>query len=308
MTAGRQSIAGIHHITAIAADAQATVDFYTRVLGVRLVKLTVNFDDPGTYHLYFGDEVGRPGTILTFFPFPMAAPGKGGPGAVSAVPYAVAASALEDWLIRLAEHGVATSGPIRRFGTDVIGFADPDGMPIELVAREAARPALLGFDGAMLCSLRPAETLRLLTEVFGYREIARADDRVRLEAESDAEIGRSLEVLLSNSSRLRPGAGTVHHIAFRARDDADQARWRERLIAAGLQPTEVIDRQYFHSIYFREPGGILFEIATDPPGFGVDETDLGTSLKLPPQYEPRRAEIERRLPPLKLPGALHNPA
>jgi glyoxalase family protein len=304
----KPTIAGVHHITAIAVDAQTTVDFYTRVLGIRLVKLTVNFDDPGTYHLYFGDETGRPGSVLTFFPFAMAARGKSGPGSVSAVPYIVPANALDAWLVRLAEQGVATTGPFKRFDAEVVSFADPDGMPVEMVSRAVAGTALPGFDGATLWSLRPAETLRLLTEVFGYREIARSDDRVRLEAQGEAEIGRSLEVLLSNSSQLRPGGGTVHHIAFRARDDEEQAQWRERLIAAGLQPTDVIDRQYFHSIYFREPGGILFEIATDSPGFGVDEKELGTSLKLPPQYEARRAEIERRLPPLKLPAALHNPA
>jgi len=300
------TISGIHHITAIAADAQVSIDFYTRILGLRLVKLTVNFDDPGTYHLYFGDEGGRPGTILTFFPFAMAAPGRSGAGEVDTTTFLVPADALEPWIVKLEGHGIATDGPASRFGQPFIGFKDPDGMKLELAAAPTGTgEAILGFAGATLWSLAPDRTLRLLTDGFGYAVEAEEPGRIRLRAAGEAGIGDRIDILTgSDRTRARPGAGTVHHIAFRVPTDTAQAEWREKISALGYDVTPVVDRQYFHSIYFRERGGILFEIATDPPGFAVDEAAeaLGTGLKLPSRYEADRARIEKRLPPVRLPG------
>jgi len=298
-------IPGIHHITAIAADAQRTIDFYTRILGLRLVKLTVNFDDPGTYHLYLGDQAGRPGSILTFFPFAMAAPGKSGGGVVDTTTFLVPVDALEDWIVRLEGHGIVTEGPDERFGRPFIAFTDPDGLKLELAAAgSGSGDAIIGFAGATLASLDPDRTLRLLTDGMGYTVANEGEGRVRLVAHGDMP-GATLDVLTGPSAaRARPGAGTVHHIAFRVPNDEAQEAWRERIAGLGYDVTPVIDRQYFHSIYFRERGGILFEIATDPPGFTVDEAPdrLGTGLMLPPIYERDRGTIEKRLPPLRLPG------
>lgn len=299
-------IPGIHHITAIAADTQGCIDFYTRILGLRLVKLTVNFDEPGTYHLYFGDEGGRPGSILTFFPFAMAAPGRPGAGVVDTTTFVVPADSLEDWIVRLEGHGIVTEGPDQRFGQPFIAFTDPDGLKLELAAAPSGKgDAILGFAGATLWSLAPDRTLRLLTEGLGYAVEGEEPGRTRLRAAGDAEFGRHIDVITqTGATRARPGAGTVHHIAFRVRTDADQEAWREKIGSLGYDVTPVIDRQYFHSIYFRERGGILFEIATDPPGFAVDEAPerLGTALMLPPRYEADRERIARRLPPVRLPG------
>jgi glyoxalase family protein len=299
-------ITGIHHITAIVADTQRCIDFYTRILGLRLVKLTVNFDDPGTYHLYFGDEGGRPGSILTFFPFAMAAPGRSGSGVVDTTTFLVPAEALEDWIVRLEGHGIVTEGPAERFGQPCIAFADPDGLKLELAAdASGSGDAILGFAGATLWSMAPDRTLRLLTEGLGYGIVGEEPGMTRLRAPGDAALGRQIDVITRpGATRARPGAGTVHHIAFRVPDDAAQEDWRERIAGLGYEVTPVIDRQYFHSIYFRERGGILFEIATDPPGFAVDEAPdrLGTALMLPPRYAADRERIEKRLPPVRLPG------
>jgi glyoxalase family protein len=300
------TIPGIHHITAIASDAQKSIAFYTRVLGLHLVKLTVNFDDPGTYHLYFGDEGGRPGSILTFFPFAMAAPGKSGAGVVDTTTFLVPADSFEGWIERLEGHGIDTEGPDQRFGQAFIAFRDPDGLKLEIAADGPGKgDAILGFAGATLWSSAPDHTLRLLTDGFGYAAEGEEPGRVRLRATGGANIGDRIDVLTGgDTTRARPGAGTVHHIAFRVPDDAAQERWREKVAALGYDVTPVIDRQYFHSIYFRERGGILFEIATDPPGFAVDEAPnrLGTSLKLPQRYERDRERIEKRLPPVRLPN------
>lgn len=300
------SIPGIHHITAIAADTQQSIDFYTRILGLRLVKLTVNFDDPGTYHLYFGDDGGTPGSILTFFPFAMAAPGRPGAGVVDTTTFLVAPDALEPWIERLEGRGIDTRGPEERFGQPFIAFTDPDGTRLEIAAAGAgAGDAILGFSGATLSSLAPDRTLRLLTDGMGYAVVGEENGRIRLKAAGDGLVGTLLDVLTDGGgTRARPGAGSVHHIAFRVRDDAAQAEWRDRIAGLGYDVTPVIDRQYFHSIYFRERGGILFEIATDPPGFAVDEAPdrLGTALKLPDRYEADRDRIARRLPPVRLPG------
>jgi glyoxalase family protein len=302
-------LAGIHHVTAIAIDPQANLDFYTGVLGLRLVKLTVNFDSPDVYHLYFADEAGHPGTILTFFPFTMAARGRSGAGMVDAVTFAAPANALESWMLRLTEQGIEFDGPMRRFTDQVIAFQDPDGLKLEIVARDhlGQADALQGLDGVTLCVEAPDRTATLLTDTFGYRPVAEESGRLRyIAAGDDGAPGKTIDILCEpDATRRRPGGGTVHHVAFRARDDAELMAWRERIAAQGFDVTPVRDRQYFHSIYFREPGGILFEIATDPPGFAIDEpvVRLGTRLKLPPWLEGQRETIERRLPPVRLPGA-----
>jgi len=300
-------IPGIHHITAIASDAQQSIDFYTRVLGLRLVKLTVNFDEPGTYHLDFGDAAGRPGSILTFFPFAMAARGRSGAGVVDATTFLVAPDALEPWIERLEGYGITTRGPAERFGQPFIAFEDPDGMKLEIAAADqGSGEAILGFSGATLWSLDPDRTLRLLTETMGYAVAGEEDGRIRLRAPGDGPLGTLIDVLAGEpaTTRARPGAGSVHHIAFRVPTEAAQAEWRERIAGLGYDVTPIVDRQYFRSIYFRERGGILFEIATDPPGFAVDEApaDLGTALKLPPRYEGERERIAKRLTPVRLPG------
>jgi len=314
-----QKIPGIHHVTAIAIDPQTNIDFYTRVLGLRLVKETVNFDDTGTYHFYYGDRTGRPGTILTFFPFVLAGRGRNGNGVVDAVTFAVASKSIESWMVRLTENGIDFDGPSARFSHQVIGFRDPDGLKLEIAGLEelggvstsatdrGAPDSIRGFDGVTLCVETPERTIKLLTETFGYRLVAEESGRARFLAGNDGAggIGTAVDILCHPEvidSRL--GGGAVHHVAFRARSDEEHKIWREQIVALGFNVTPILDRRYFHSIYFREPGGILFEIATDAPGFAVDEEAdrLGTALKLPPWLEPSRASIERRLPPVRLPG------
>jgi glyoxalase family protein len=279
------------------------------MLNQRLVKRTVNFDDPGTYHLYHGDHRGSPGTILTFFPFVDAGPGRAGPGMADAVAYAAAPQEFGRRMDRLALDAIDFDGPVERFGNRVIALRDPDGLAIEIVERQdAAAGSLGGFDGVTLWLRDPAPTARLLVDLFGYSELGEETEgavlRLRLRAEGD---GRGAVVDLKRdpaASIGRQGAGTIHHVAFRTRTADEQRAWRERLLSAGFDVTPVIDRQYFDAIYFREPGGVLFEIATDPPGFAVDEPveSLGEALKLPPRYEPMRERIERVLPPLKAPA------
>ncbi|MFA5538717.1 MAG: ring-cleaving dioxygenase [Gemmobacter sp.] len=303
------TIPGIHHVTAISGPAQENLDFFTGRLRQRLVKRTVNFDAPDTYHLYYGDRAGSPGTILTSFPFVNAGPGRAGPGMASAYAYAVPKGGFDGWMERLALDAVDFDGPGERFGARVITLRDPDGAPVELVEtdRESGEP-LDGFHSVTLWERDPAATARLLTDVFGYRdggsETTGGVERQRLIAPG-AERGNVIDLIRSDAPSIgRPGAGTIHHVAFRARTDDEQLEWHERLASAGHPTTPVIDRQYFNAIYFREPGGVLFEIATDPPGFAVDEPveTLGQALKLPPQYESQREKIERVLPPLKVPA------
>jgi glyoxalase family protein len=302
-----RSIQGIHHVTAISGPAQENVDFYTKTLKQRLVKKTVNFDDPGTYHLYYGDHTGSPGTILTFFPFADAGPGRAGPGMASAYSYAVARAGFDALMEKLALDAVDFDGPVERFGQRVITLRDPDGAPVELIEtdRDSAE-ALDGFHSVTLWEADIAPTARLLTDVFGYEEVGHEDvdgtERLRLKTPGEAR-GTVIDVMRSDAASIgRSGAGTIHHVAFRAADDADQLEWREAVAGAGHSVTPVIDRQYFNAIYFREPGGVLFEIATDPPGFAVDEDvdHLGEALKLPEKYEAHRDRIEAILPPLKV--------
>ncbi len=300
-------IPGIHHVTAIAGSAQANVDFYTGTLKQRLVKTTVNFDAPDTYHLYYGDHVGTPGTILTFFPFADAGAGRAGPGMASAYAYAVPKGRFDGWMEGLALNAVDFDGPADRFGARVITLRDADGAPVELVETDReTEDALDGFHSVTLWLRDLAPTARLLTEVFGYEEQGRETingvERLRLAAPGDAK-GRIIDLIRSDAPTVgRPGAGTIHHIAFRARNDAEQREWQKRLADFGHPTTEVIDRQYFNAIYFREPGGVLFEIATDAPGFAVDEPveTLGQALKLPAKYEPIRDRLTRVLPPLRV--------
>lgn len=296
-------IPGIHHVTAISGPAQANVDFYTGTLGQRLVKKTVNFDAPDTYHLYYGDAAGSPGTILTFFPFADAGPGRAGPGMASAYAYAV--PDLDAVMAELALKAEDFGGPAERFGQRFITLRDPDGAPVELIEDRAA-PDRHGFHSVTLWERDPDRTLRLLTGVFGYEDGGQETEgsvtRHRLVAPG-GERGAIVDVIRDTKVALpRPGAGTIHHVAFRARTQDEQDGWIDRLAEAGHRTTPVIDRQYFNAIYFREPGGVLFEIATDPPGFAVDEPaeTLGQALKLPPQYEPIRDRIERVLPPLRV--------
>ena len=308
-----RTIPGLHHVTAISGPAQANVDFYSGLLNQRLVKKTVNFDAPDTYHLYYGDRAGSPGTILTFFPFADAGPGRAGAGMASAVAYAVPNGGLDGWMTHFAEQAVDFDGPVTRFGEQMIALRDPHGLQIELIetgnVREAeAAPADDGFHSVTLWLGNPDPTARLLTELFGYAHVGEAADakgrRQRLAALGGGR-GSIIDLLRSDAPSIgRQGAGTIHHVAFRAENDEVQLEWRERVAAFGLDVTPVIDRQYFNAIYFREPGGILFEIATDPPGFATDEdeTALGTHLMLPSQYERRRAAIERALPAIRVPA------
>lgn len=314
-------IVGLHHVTAIASDPQRNLDFYTDVLGLRLVKRTINFDDPGTYHLYFGDDAGSPGTILTFFPWPHAARGTRGAGETIATTFAMPADSLGYWQQRLARLGVGF-GRAQHLGENLLSLEDPDGMQLEIVgssqlsaglsSRLSDVPpehALRGFAGTTLL-VREAEPTGSVLTAMGFvqtgEEVAEQRTRLRYVSTADTDmpaLGSRIDVVVDPKAQGgRMGAGTVHHIAFRAPDDAAQRAWRTRLEEFPLSVTHVLDRTYFHSIYFREPGGVLFELATDPPGFTSDEplASLGESLRLPPWLEPRRASLERILPPLTL--------
>jgi glyoxalase family protein len=307
-------ILGIHHVTAIAADPRTNVGFYTDVVGQRMVKKTVNFDDPGSYHLYYGDELGRPGSIMTFFAWPGAPRGERGLGQVTVTAYAVPAGSLGFWEERL---GAAARGRSLRFGDEVLTVSDPDGLELELVEVDdagarpwwpggpvAAEHAVRNFAGVTL-TVRDLEPTARLLDDMGLRRAGEAGSRVRFVAGAGADAAGVDVVEHPTGARGRQAAGIVHHVAWRVSDDAAQLAWRERLLERGLAVTEVRDRRYFRSIYFREPGGVLFEIATDPPGFTRDETPeaLGTSLKLPPWLEKERARIEGALPPLDLPSS-----
>jgi glyoxalase family protein len=309
------TIPGIHHVTAICSDPQKNVDFYCGLLGLRLVKLTVNFDDPGSYHLYYGDELGRPGTIMTFFAWPGAPRGVIGPPQVTATAFAAPGAALEFWSQRLSEHRIEIEPSASRFGEQVLSFTDPDGLRLEIVATAdpgghppasgpvPAQHAIRGFHAVTLSEEGYENTARLLTEVMGFRADGSEGNRFRYRSGA-GEFASVVDLLCTPDGRHGGmGAGVVHHVAFRAPDDAQQAAWRGEIAQGGFNVTPVMDRQYFRSIYFREPGGVLFEIATDPPGFTADEApvDLGTKLRLPPWLEPHRSQIEQVLPTLRLP-------
>lgn len=305
----------IHHLTAICGDPRANVHFYSRVLGLRMVKKTVNYDDPGTYHFYYGDGAGRPGSIITFFPWQHLARGRAGTGSVSTISFAAPTGSLGWWEDHLSRAGVANLARVTRPGETALGFDDPDGLHLEIV--EAGEPVadndwpdapippnarLTGFHAATLSLASHERTARLLTEVFGYRPAGEDRNRFRFVAGDNVMAGGTIDLLVEgNRPRATLGTGSVHHIALRAADDNVHATLRDRLVTAGMEPTPVIDRTYFHSIYLREPGGVIVEVATDPPGFAVDEpaAELGRSLVLPKWLEPRRSVIENILPPLE---------
>lgn len=297
---------GIHHVTSVAGTAQGNVDFYTGGLGLRLVKRTVNFDDPGTWHLYYGDRSGSPGTLITFFPWQGIPGGRPGVGETAATAYAVPVRALENWADSL---GVERE-PTERFGDPVLSLRDTDGSSIEIVGEDPssgedpspdAEAGIRGFHSVTLAVAQPDPTARLLTGILGYESIGEENGRLRFAVPGPGP-GRIVDLVRPEDSvAARLGSGSVHHVAFRARDDEEQAGFREELRGAGIDVTPVRDRQYFRSIYFREPGGVLFEIATDPPGMLIDEPleTLGTELRLPPWYESARERIEAALPPIE---------
>ena len=310
---------GIHHVTAIAGNARRNVEFYTRTLGLRLVKKTVNFDDPGTYHFYYGDEVGSPGTILTFFPWDHVAPGRLGVGETQETAFRVPEGAIGYWTHRFIEKGVAYQPIVRRFGETVLSFKDPHGMRLALVGvpgienepgwtngEVPAEVAIRGFHSVNLLLQEAAPTGAILTDVLGFTEIGREGSLVRFKAEG-TQIGGIVDIHEAGGFLpARMGGGSVHHIAFRAADDAAEAAMVKKLVENhGIRTTEQKDRNYFRSVYFREPGHVLFEIATDIPGFAADEpvAHLGEALKLPSFLEPRRAQIEAVLPQIDLSDA-----
>jgi glyoxalase family protein len=313
-----KKIAGLHHVTAIASGPRRNLDFYIGLLGLRLVKRTVNFDDPGTYHFYFGDARGTPGTILTFFSWPGARRGHRGVGQIEATAFTISPDSVGYWLERFKEQHVTAEKTSARFGEEVIRFTDPDGLLLELVTSDPiaqveswadstvpAEHSLRGFHSVSAALEGYQRTAQLLTESFGYRLVKESGNRFRFIAPSKSGAGRIVDLLCMPDSRAgHVAAGSVHHIAFRAKDDNEQLQWREHLVELGYNVTPVVDRTYFHSIYFREPGGILFEIATEPPGFTLDEPieELGSKLRLPPWMEAARSQIEQVLPPIALPA------
>lgn len=305
--------AGLHHITAICGDPAENVHFYTQVLGLRLVKRTVNFDDPGTWHLYYGDRSGQPGTALTFFPFQNAPSGQPGTGEAFDIAFAVPEGSLDFWVEQLGSHGVALERR-ERFGQPVLSFDDPHGNALSLVAADWAEElpgwesgpllpehAIRGFFGVGLRLAALAPTAHLLEEVLGFERIAEEHEAVRFRSVEGSGLGAVVDVHVAPApSPARQGVGSIHHIAFRARDDDHEMALRAMLGEMDIEATEQVDRQYFRSVYFREPGGVLFELATDAPGFEVDEPleRLGERLMLPAPLEGRRAMIEAALPPL----------
>ena len=309
----KNRVRGIHHITAIAGNAKRNYDFYTGILGLRFIKRTVNFDDPGTYHFYFGDESGTPGSILTFFPWERMSKGRSGNGMATEIAYSVPDGSLEFWAQRFKEHQVRVTASGDRLGEAFLSFEDPDGLPLTMIipSRGDTRlpwqtaavndsVATRGFHSLTLSLTSTSATARILTGVFGYSLQEQQGNRYRYI--TDSVENASIIDLVENPGDKGgiQGTGTIHHVAFRVSDEEVLMHFRDKVLEQGLNITPKIDRNYFFSLYFREPGGVLFELATDNPGFTVDEplAELGTHLKLPPQYEKSRADIERILPQL----------
>jgi len=307
-------ISGLHHITAIAENAQRNYNFYTKVLGLRLVKKTVNFDDPGTYHFYFGDEIGTPGTILTFFPWEGIGKGYTGTGMATGIGYSAPKDSLGFWAERFKQFNVKQEEIKERFGEQYLSFQDPDGLRLELILPTSednrkgwettdvnADAALKGFHNVTLTLKDVTPTASILTDILGYKLQKQESNRYRFitDAINNANIVDVIEA--PGLARGKGAAGTNHHVAFRVKDDNILMEFREKIAGKGLAITPKIDRDYFFSLYFREPGGVLFELATDNPGFTKDEPleQLGTSLKLPKQYENSRKQIEKALPLLQ---------
>jgi glyoxalase family protein len=306
-----QKTAGIHHITAMVNDAQRNIDFYAGVLGLRLVKKTINFDRPEVYHLYFGNQTGQPGTVITFFPWAKQLKGRIGQGQVGVTSYVIPKGSAPFWENRLQKFGVEFTSTIR-FGEKYLIFSDPDGLQLELTERDEgptnpwnfggvhAENAIKGFGGAVLYSAQPHKTSYVLENILGLDCIGQENEFLRFK--SEANIGNTIDIHLNPSVRGLMGAGTVHHIAWRAKYEEDLLKWSSLLQDKGYYPTEVRDRSYFKAVYFHEEGGILFEIATDPPGFSVDEPvdELGNKIMLPSWLESQREELEETLPPVEV--------
>ncbi len=308
-----QTASGIHHITAIASDPKKNFDFYTKVLGLRFVKKTVNFDDPSTYHFYFGDNAGSPGTILTFFPHPDLPKGRAGTGQAVEIVFAVPKISFSFWIDRFHQLGIEYQGPEARFDEKVIRIEDPDGLMLELVGVDnlpddhlwttdeiGADVAIRGFHSISLWVDDHEKTAALLTGQLGFKLVGNDGSRYRYAADGEG-LGKIVDLrAIPGMWKGAPGAGTIHHVAWRVGDDESELQVRAELAKAGMHLTQVIDRNYFHSVYFREPNGVLFELATDNPGFDIDEpiATLGQDLKLPAQYEQHRAEIAAVLPTL----------
>jgi len=307
-------ILGIHHITAIAGDAKRNFYFYANILGLRFIKKTVNFDDPGTYHFYFGDEIGSAGTILTFFPWGEGIPqGRRGAGMATEIGYSVPKGSLEFWIERFEKYNVIYNKPAEKFGERYLTFLDPDGLKLELIEQNTedtrkpwetdevkAAHATRGFHNVTLTLNSITGTAAVLTDIFGYKLVGQESNRYRYATDAIDQASIVDLVELPAEKHGHVANGTVHHVAFRVLNDEILMHFREKVAEKNLNITPQIDRQYFHSLYFREPGGVLFEIATDNPGFTIDETleDLGKGLKLPAQYESRRADIEAHLVPI----------
>jgi glyoxalase family protein len=307
------SINGIHHITAIAGNAKRNFDFYTKTLGLHMVKKTVNFDDPETYHFYYGDKVGTPGTILTFFPWENIQTGRRGARQVTEIGYSVSENSFDFWLKRFEERNVTYNKVSEKFGEPYLTFLDPDGLKFELIASKTpdlrlpwetdevkAENATKGFHSITITTNKMQPTADILTGVFGYKLLEQNVNRFRFvtDAVDDAAIVDLVEVAGEVAGHV--AGGSVHHVAFRVKNEEVLMQYREKLVALGMNITEKIDRNYFYSLYFREPGGVLFEIATDNPGFAVDESveELGLNLKLPAQYEKHRNALVKVLPKL----------
>lgn len=313
---------GLHHVTAIGGDPQRNADFYLRTLGLRMVKTTVNFDDPGTYHLYYGDEAGKPGSLITFFPWRGVPGGRHGSGQATTTAFSVPETSIGWWQAHLAAAQVETTRVRTSDNEESLSFRDPDGLRIALVAHPQGDPrdpwdtplvpaehAVRGLHSVTLQVDRAEATAAMLTDDLGLRLTGEDGNRLRFEA-GDGGPGALVDVLVTpDAPRGLVAGGTVHHVAWRVPDDATQQAWRAELVGKGIPVTAIMDRQYFHSIYFREPGGTLLEIATDDLGFTIDEPllELGRTLKLPPWLEPAREQIQQALPVLDLPDE-NNPA
>ncbi len=306
-------IYGLHHITAIASDAARNLEFYTKVLGLRLVKKTVNFDDPGTYHFYYGDEVGSAGTILTFFPWAGIGKGRAGIGMATNIGYSVPKDSLGFWQDRFKQFNIKQCVVSERFGEEYLSFEDPDGLMIDLIISKNndnrkpwetnninSQVALKGFHSVTLTLKNKEATAAVLTDILGYNLSGQENNRYRFKTDAvdNANIVDIVEAADEQVGHV--AGGTNHHVAFRVKDEDMLMEYREKVLSKGLNITPKINRDYFFSLYFREPGGVLFELATENPGFAIDEpvAELGTHLKLPKQYEPSRVEIEAVLPKL----------
>jgi glyoxalase family protein len=308
---------GIHHVTAIAGDPQANLDFYTQILGLRFIKKTVNFDDPFTYHLYYGDETGNPGTILTFFPWSTRGfKGKKGAGQITTMSYSIPYTSIDFWIERLRNNNINFTGPFKRFEDDVLLLEDPDGFETEIIASKEEKRlpwqwgeipsehSIRGFHSITLSEKNHQDTGNFIVRLLGFQKFSEFENRIRYSSGSEGP-GKYIDILSTPDLPVgRMGVGAVHHVAFRTENDRTQTQLREKLLDNDIDVTQVIDRNYFHSIYFNEPGNVLFEIATDPPGFLIDENknELGQKLKLPIWYEPKREEIEKTLPKLTIPS------